>query len=205
MVDFSTILNGRGVSSAPFVFGSATTISKQITASGNDIEESKANGSIGRTSTDLELLFEGVVFQVVGLRFLAVGIPQGRTIQSAYIQFVADVASPNNTPTIVIAAEANDSAASVPLTAFSLSSRPRTTATVAWSPPQWVNAGDAGTAQRTPDLSAPLQEVVNRPGFTASSNVQFIFYDDTNNSATRSAVSFDSNAANAPTLVVTYL
>jgi hypothetical protein len=189
----------------PGRFDAATTISKQIDSGANDAEENKSTGAVSTNSSDLELCRDLSVFQIVGLRFTAVGIPQGATIQNAYIQFVADVASPNNTPTIVIAAEANDSAASVPLTAFSLSSRPRTTATVAWSPPQWVNAGDAGTAQRTPDLSAPLQEVVNRPGFTASSNVQFIFYDDTNNSATRSAVSFDSNAANAPTLVVTYL
>jgi len=83
--------------------------------------------------------------------------------------------------------------------------KPRTTATVAWSPPQWVNAGDAGFAQRTPDLSAPLQEVVNRAGFNASSNVQFIFFDNTNNAATRAATSCNTSPINAPTLMVTYL
>jgi hypothetical protein len=205
MVDFSS-LYGRGISSAPFVFGTVgITISKQISAGIDDCEETKSTGAISRLSADLDLCSDGGTFVIVGLRFLAVGIPQGRTIQSAYVQFVANAASPNDTPTITIAGQATDSAASISTTAFDLSSRTKTTATVAWSPAQWVNIGDAGTAQKTPDISPIIQEIVNRPGFTASSNILLLFYDPTDNTATRSAFAQNANSVNAPTLVVTYL
>lgn len=55
MVDFSSLF-GRGISSAPFVFGTAgTTISKQIAASSDDLEQNEATGGVAMTSTDLEL------------------------------------------------------------------------------------------------------------------------------------------------------
>jgi hypothetical protein len=44
-----------------------------------------------------------------------------------------------------------------------LSSRTRTSASVSWSPEPWEVAGERSARQRTPDLAALIQEVVDRP------------------------------------------
>ena len=68
---------------------------------------------------------------------------------------------------LTVQAESADNAGSFTTAAFNISSRPRTAASVAWSPPQWVGVGHAGPNQRTPDLRSVLQEVVSRPGWSA--------------------------------------
>jgi hypothetical protein len=40
--------------------------------------------------------------------------------------------------------------------------------------PATISAGAAATAQRTPEMKALIQEIVNRPGNTASSAMAFI-------------------------------
>jgi hypothetical protein len=188
----------------PGRFDAATTISKQIDSGANDAEENKSTGAVSTNSNDLELCRDLSVFQIVGLRFTAVGIPQGATIQNAYIQFVVDETT-TTIPTITIYGENVDSAAAITTTAFNLSSRTSTSATVSWSPPAWNNIGDAGVDQRTSNISSIIQEIVNRPGFTTSSNILILFNEPTNATPTRVAQAYDLTPANAPTLVVTYL
>jgi hypothetical protein len=76
----------------------------------------------------------------------------------------------------------------------------RTAASVAWSPPAWSLVGESGAAQRTPDLTALVQEVVNRPGWDFGNAMVFLV----SGSGTRTAESFDGSAASAPLLHVEY-
>ncbi len=36
-----------------------------------------------------------------------------------------------------------------------------------WTPPDWTSVGSRGPDQRTPDLSAVVQEIVDRPGWSS--------------------------------------
>ena len=169
----------------------------RVAAASDDAEEA-TSGSVALTSSDLEFVTDGSTTQTVGMRFAGLGIPAGATITSAYIQFVADEAQSDAT-TLTIKAQAADNAPTFTTTAFNVSSRPRTTAAATWSPAPWT-AGQSGPDQRTPGLTAVVQEVVNRPGWASGNAMAFIV----NGTGHRTAVAFDGSAANAAVLHVEY-
>ena len=68
-----------------------TILDVQVNTSSDDAEE-QAGGSVGLTSSDLEMTQEGSQ-QTVGIRFQGVNIPPGATITKAYIQFTVDEAT----------------------------------------------------------------------------------------------------------------
>jgi hypothetical protein len=167
-----------------------------VTASSDDAEEG-ATGTVNLTSGDLELVTDTSV-QTVGLRFSGLNIPAGATITNAYIQFVADESQSEPT-TLSLAAQAADNAATFTTTSGNISTRPRTSATTSWSPPAWT-ASDVGPAQRTPDLTAVVQQVVSRPGWASGNAMAFIV----TGSGHRTAVAFNTSAARAPLLHVDF-
>jgi hypothetical protein len=56
--------------------------------------------------------------------------------------------------------------------------------------------GQAGLAQRTPNLSAVVQEIVNRPGWASGKAMAFII----TGNGHRTAEAYNGNAAQAPLL-----
>ena len=80
-----------------------------------------------------------------------------------------------------------------------LEQRPTTGVFVAWSPPDWAK-GDAGPGQRTPNLAAVIDSVVNGGGWQ-SGNALVILISGTGD---RVAESFDGDEADAPLLHVEY-
>jgi hypothetical protein len=176
--------------------GSAS-LNVRIATSSDDAEES-ATGSISLTSSDLELVFDGSN-QVVGLRFNGVTIPRGASIVNAYVQFQVDEAQSEAT-TLTIQGEASDNPATFSSASRNISTRSRTTAAVAWSPVAWSTIDANGPDQRTPSLTALLQEIVNRPAW-ASGNAVVIIISGTGH---RTARAFDGVPAGAPLLHVDY-
>jgi len=172
------------------------TLDVRIGAGTDDVEE-RATGSVSLSSADLELVTDATV-QKVGLRFAGLGIPRGARISSAYVQFTADEAGSDPT-SLTFQAQAADNAATFADTTANVSGRPRTTASAGWSPVSWI-AGGAGADQRTPDLAAAVQEVVNRPGWTSGNAMAFIVA----GSGRRTAESFEGSATKAPVLHVEY-
>ena len=172
------------------------SIERRIATNTDDVEES-ATGSYGATSTDLELVFDHDN-QKVGLRFPNLTIPAGATITNAWIQFTTDEKQSEAT-TLTITGQASDNAAAF-TSATKPSTRPRTTAATTWTPPAWNLVGEAGTAQRTPDLSTTLQEVINRPGW-ASGNALALIITGTGH---RTATAYDGTPAKAPLLHIDY-
>ncbi len=80
----------------------AQTVTRQISASSDDAEQNKSNGSVGLTSTDLELSRDegSNVDQLIGMRFQNITVPIGATITSATIDFTADLNESNTTDLI---------------------------------------------------------------------------------------------------------
>ena len=151
--------------------GGETIIEIQVEANTDDAEEG-ALGDISLNSSDLELVFDDVN-QTVGVRFINVDIPQGATVTNAYVQFMADETATVAT-SLTIQGEATDNALTFDNVDFNISSRPTTAASVAWSPPAWQTIGEAGPDQRTSDISAVIQEIVDRPGWTNNNSMVII-------------------------------
>ena len=164
-------------------------------AAGDDDAEELANRYLDVTSSDLELTFEKLP-QTVGIRFRSLDIPAGATITTAWIQFTVDETGSAPAELTLRAEDVGDT------TAFAgnggITARPLTAASVSWAPPPWPAVGEAGAAQRTPDLAPLLQAVVARPDWVAGNDLAVIV----TGSGTRTAESFEGSATQAPLLHV---
>ncbi|HEY3003520.1 MAG TPA: right-handed parallel beta-helix repeat-containing protein [Kribbellaceae bacterium] len=181
---------------APAPAPGSGSVASRIATSTDDVEES-ATGSYAATSTDLELVYDGSN-QKVGLRFPGLAIPVGASITGAYVQFEADEKQSEATA-LTIQGQAADNAAAF-TSATKPSTRARTSAATTWSPAAWTVIGEAGANQRTPDLSAVVQEILSRPGW-ASGNAIALIITGTGHRTTRA---FDGKAAGAALLHVDY-
>jgi hypothetical protein len=164
-----------------------TQLDLRVAASSDDAEE-RDSGSVRLTSSDLEMVFD-TSDQVVGMRFQGVDIEPGARITSATLQFQVDEVS-TGAVSLIIEGEASDDG--------NISSRPRTTSFVPWSPPDWNTVGEAGPDQQTPDLSAILQEIVDRDGWVTGGSVVLLV----TGSGKRVVESFDGRSEAAPLLHV---
>ena len=193
---------GRGASDrTTIIVGPApdaeVTFETRVGDDGDDAEED-ARGRVRTGSSDLELTFDAGD-QTVGIRFRGVEIPPGATILAAHLQFQVD--ETDSAPTaLILRGEASDDAAPIAKSAFNLSSRALTSASATWSPAPWTTRGEAGVDQRTPDLRAVIQEIVDRPGWASGNAVAILI----TGSGKRTAESFDGVASAAPLLHVRY-
>ena len=185
-----------GVTAAPGI--TPTAFEKRV-ASGADDAEERASGSMNLTSSDLELTFDGTTQQAVGIRFTNLDIPHGATITSAYIQFTVDQVSTGASSLLIRGEDTNDANAFAAVN-FNVSSRPVTDASVAWAPADWTIRGEAGPAQRTGDLTAIVQEIIERQGWAALNDMAFVI----TGTGTRTARSFEGRVAAAPLLHIEY-
>jgi hypothetical protein len=173
-----------------------------IRASSDDAEERSPKGNMELTSTDLDMMTDSSNSkQAIGLRFTNVTIPRGATVTSAYVQFQTDQAGSGAT-TLQIRAQATDNPSTFTTTKSNISSRPRTTASVTWTPVAWPTVGARGPDQRTPNLKAVLEEVFGRNGWGSGNSLVLIL----TGSGNRTAEAWDETNANAiePVLHIEY-
>nr|NIM50710.1 hypothetical protein [Gemmatimonadales bacterium] len=175
-----------------------SVVEVQVASSSDDAEE-RVDGSVSLSSSDLELVYDGGGDQVVGMRFNGVSIPPGATISKAYVQFEAD--GTHSGPTsLTIQGEDVDNALTFDSVSGNISSRPRTSAAVAWLPNPWTTVGEAGPDQQTPDIASVIQEIVNRTGWSDGNSVVIII----TGTGERAAASYNGDPAGAPVLHVEY-
>jgi chitodextrinase len=192
--------NESGPSAALVVttLATPTTVVLSVAASVDDAEEHLNTGTVLLASSDLELTHSaGGTPQIVGLRFDGVGVEPGAEVVEARLRFTVDEVSTGPSD-LTVRAQASDDA--VPFTANlgDISSRPQTTASVAWSPAQWLTIGASGVDQTTPSLASLAQEVVDRPGWQAGNALVFLV----TGTGARTAEATDGTAA--PELELTY-
>lgn len=183
-------------------------INKQVVSGADDAEETVDGtfdpvGTVWNDSSDIEIGSDGGTDeQIVGIRFTDLQIPQGATINSALVRFIVDV-SQSGTFTIDIYGQDADttSAFTSGSNDFNISSRTLTTATVNW------NVGGSGatenTAVDTADISSIIQEIVDRPGWTAGNSIVIIFKDPSNSNF-REFESYDGESGDAARLILNY-
>ena len=185
------------------VFG--VTESVRVSSDNDDAEERVSDGDMSRGSSDLELGYDGNTRQIVGMRFRSVDIPQGATINSAYIEFTTDETDSGAT-SLVIFGEADDSPNQFANNDDNISDRTKTSNanSVNWSPSAWNTTNEL---HQTPDISSIIQEIVGRTGWAANNNLVIIIEPGSgcnSRDCQRTAESHDGESGSAPLLVVDY-
>lgn len=163
-----------------------------------------------QTDSDVEELADGSIVtegdldmgeKMTGIYFANLGIPANAIIDSAFIQFTADNIDVGEI-TIPIFAELSASPQQFS-TQSRLSERSPVTQTISWSPATWAEAGEKGPDQKTPDLSAVLNELNQLENWNESSPVAMIL-GFSEPGVKRRAVSYDIKPEDAPQLMVYY-
>ena len=175
------------------------TLEVRVSHDDDDAEENSSTGEVYLESSDLELANDAD-YDTVGMRFRNLTIPQGAAITNAYIQFKVDETSSGSVSLTIHGQDIDDAATFSSSSNYNISGRTKTSASVAWSPPAWTSAGAAGVDQQTPDLTAIVQEIVNRSGWTSGNDMVMII----TGTGTRTAESHDGDSSGAPLLHVEY-
>ncbi len=193
-------LNASQLTLVELASGGDVDVEVQIIDGSNDVEQ-RANGSMYFTSSDIEFLNDGGI-QTIGLRFESLNVPAGASITDATVEFEIDETKSGSSPIeMVISAHDVDDSPVFANVVNNVSDRARTSAVVSWD---IVNPTPAvGQALSTPDLSTLIQEIVDRPGWTNNNTLSLIF-EHTSGSGIRTVETYDGEAANAPTLRVSY-
>ena len=160
-----------------------------VVAGLDDVEE-RANGRMWVATSDLDLVVDGSAQQTVGLRFTGISAPRGARVLNAYVQFQTDEVS-TGPADLVVRGQASDNAPAFTTTKFNLTSRPTTGASATWAPAPWPTVGARGADQRTPNLAPVLQQIVDRPGWSASGALVLVV----SGSGTRVAEAFEGTFA----------
>lgn len=182
-----------------FGSGVSNSLSKRIAQSSDDAEQNLATNGVNLTSSDLELVNDTGVDQEIGMRFQNIAIPQGAMITNAYIEFTVDGAH-SGTTNLNFYGEAADNATVFAATTNNITSRAKTSATVAWSNvPAWTTIGQT---QQTPNIAPLVQEIINRAGWLSGNSLAVIVNGTTG--SLRRAVSYNGGALSAALLVVQY-
>ena len=201
-------VNTSGVESARSGSVSVTTpaappgsgvLDVRLRTSADDAAERTSTGAVTLSSGDLNLGQDGDRMQAVGMRFTGVTVPAGATITNAWVQFQADEAT-TTSASVTLAGQATDNAAAFTTATANVSGRPRTTATVAWTPASWPTVGDRGADQRTPNLAAVIGQIVSRAGWASGNALVLVV----TGSGARIAESFDGGMDRAPVLHIEY-
>jgi len=195
-----------------FITSSQTTISVQISNSLDDTEEvsedgaSDPLGTMDATSSDLEFIEDDGFLQYVGMIFRNVAIPPNANITGAYIQFFSDKALDGGPVTCkFFGGSVANITAPFSEDPFSISILTQTLAKVSWTVPPFGNPGEATEAERSPDISAIIQEIVAITGWASGNNLMIGVENDSDGKvANREAVSYDGNSTQAPILNVTF-
>jgi len=173
----------------------------------DDVEEREGDGNVYSTSSDLELMYDSYDsqgYQTVGVRFTNLNIPPNAIINSAYIQFTADGDYANTTELLVAVEDVANAGVFEITNAFDVSGRTYLS-TEYWNVQAWTD-GDAGVAQRTPEVITAVQNIVNKPGWSAGNAICIKLEGTgvslTSTSAKRKAESIDGLAA--PVLHIEY-
>jgi hypothetical protein len=162
----------------------------------DDAEQTIEDGTMNLTSSDLEL-GQDAAEQIVGLRFQGFFIPKNAQIVSAEIKFVVDKTNGIDPCDLNIYGIASPDPGTFSITPYDLKDRPRTSASVAWTPNDWSSIGGA---RSTSNIKRIIQELVNQDGYTAGNAFGFLI----EGTGKRTATSWNGNQAHAPQLCIVY-
>ncbi|MGH7404527.1 MAG: DUF2341 domain-containing protein [Candidatus Methylomirabilales bacterium] len=178
--------------------GASGTINVRISTGTDDAEQYTADGTMQLSDTDdLDMVDTGASNpKTVGVRFQNITIPQGSAITNAYIEFTA-TQNKSGTTSLTFHGEASDNAPTFASASWNISTRTTTSASVTWSSvPSW----SSNLAYQTPNLSAVIQEIVDRSGWASGNSLVIIV----SGSGDRDAKTYENSSTQAALLHVDY-
>lgn len=180
-----------------------TTLNLVITANGDDAREI-ADGS---TSTSSSSMISDDPGEYLGFRFTGVTVPNAATINTALLAVWVG-SNAEDEPWHVINLEAHDNAPAISAGSnnFNLSGRTYTGSPVIWDNANLGVGGAPGGFVTAPDLSAPLQDVVDRAGWSSGNAVLISIWGNSPADSNRDlGVHFrDASSARAATFDIDY-
>lgn len=188
-----------------------TTVTRQVASSGDDtfhsFNSSVSSHVYSTTANDVPVGLYDTTQTALGaaMRFTGIAVPKNAVIVSASLSLVASSTDSATTVRSKIRGMAADNAV-IPPDDATFHAPGYTTAVVNWdSIPTWNN----GTTYTSPDITAIVQELVNRSGWV-SGNAMVILWDDLDLRSTQSSgvirrgQSYNNTPANAPSLTISY-
>ncbi len=143
-----------------------------VGAGSDDATETVSSGKVKLDGKSLKL-----GKNLVGLRFPAAGIPAGAQIAHAFLEF--EIEKPvSKAFALTLRGQESDAAEGLAESAFDVSSRAETSASVAWSQPPPADPPKGLQVLRSPDLSSLLEELAGTPGWNANSAVVLVLEGD---------------------------
>lgn len=168
-----------------------TTLNLQVGASSDDAFEN-ASGTV--TINGTTMVFNNASFWI-GYRFTGVTIPQGSTINSATLQYyVTSTARDDNEHNVYC--QAADNAGTFTTGTNDISSRTLTSANTS------VTANSVGVGFYSVSITAAVQEVVNRAGWTSGNALAAIM--DALTGVNLAPDTYDNSPTNAAKLDIDY-
>ncbi|MBL8817076.1 MAG: PQQ-binding-like beta-propeller repeat protein [Planctomyces sp.] len=139
----------------------------------NEDAEEASDGSVSLDSSSLEMGQKDNAPQLVAYRYSGLRLKPDSEIRSAHLQFV--VRSDQKEPALLkIRAEASGNAEPLADATYDISKRPLTKTEVLWTPEAWEKEGTSGDAQKSPDLSPLIREVVERDDWKPGNAIVFV-------------------------------
>ena len=175
-----------------------TGVNLQVAASTDDCYRWSVNGFDCTTSNDFVDTINGGSGASTGLRFNGVTVPQGATITTAYLTYRARFTGATPGGGTIRGQNADNALTFTDWSNYD--GRPRTTASVHWTPSAWV----ADTDYTSPELKTVIQEIVNRPGWTSGNAMAFFVVVDFTSGAQSAAYPYDVSSTYAPKLHIEY-
>ncbi len=179
--------------------GSGMGLQRAVAASLDDTCVHVASGANQVTSPILRLGRSSSSNFVCSVRFSAVAIPPGSQLVAASLTLFPAGVQTGAPVRLTIYGEATDNAVNFADTNPRANQRPRTAAAVPWTltdrPDSWF---------RSPDLVAPLQEVVNRRGWQTGNALALLLVSETSNTYYLDARAYDGNPIRGARLTVWY-
>jgi hypothetical protein len=153
----------------------ATAMANNTATSTFTIRQNPTNGTWSQSLTDYVGCINGSndTKYGIGIRFSAVPIPQGATINSAYLVVTSAGAYTQDTVNSIIQGEDANSPAAI-IGVVDYQSRTRTTAYTSWN---GIAHWTLGTEYVSNDISTVVSEIVNRGGWVLGNNL-ILFWDD---------------------------
>jgi len=203
-IDANTVTPGEIWSFATAASNASAVV--KIAAGDDDAEEHLDDNSMDLTSSDLEIPYMDFPLadpQIVGMRFVDVGVPSGAQIIEASIELTTDGDAPRDNGTelvnVLIGAQLAGDAEPFADEAMNISQRTLTNAVVPWAIDPWATAG---AKNQSADISALVEEVIGLEDWASGNAMVFTIQDDPDNPSegVRAAESYNGSAGNAAVL-----
>ena len=172
----------------------------QVNNDNDDVEQVVSNGVVNRNSPDLELPTDWGTEQVAATRFTNVKVPAGAQIISASVEFEVQGKQKGDVK-IRIRGEADANPPTFQGTAYEVSNRPKTAASVLWKD---VPEANPNVKVRTADLAPVVQEIVGYANWQAGNALTIHYARHGGSKKMRDFESHDNEPAAAAKLLVAY-